>query len=283
MTPDLSGLQPGGGFDNGPVIQAALDYAATHGMVVQMPAGSYHVATGIIIPPAVTLRGAGRWATVIDSQDKDISTVSLSPANDSGCTEGMTILGRNDPSAGCCPLTIPFGANNFLIRDVIAWFGVCALYVAGSDGTFDNCAFGESFGFAAVASNGANWWDRVKIDSTAPYGGPNYVGWFHGATKNDGPVENHFSLCDFSGPYPGGAISINDEFPLSVTSFEGCCFGGDVVINSHHWTGLGSGCEIGGAVTNRSPNPLSATGCFAFAPTVISGAKAVDLSCVNVS
>jgi hypothetical protein len=151
-----------------PVFQAAVNALnAAGGGTLLVPPGIFAVH-GLTLPGNITLRGAGKTATYLQSWSTDATVVALSGGN--GGLEYMTVFGKgvnNDTSSfGATQAALTVAGIENVIRSVRVWGGYYALYVTGVDNSFYDVNADLSYGPANVATVGANWYVRCKFDHT---------------------------------------------------------------------------------------------------------------------
>lgn len=259
-----------GGPDCTAAIQGQIDYMASNyaGGAVLAPMGVFHVSNGgVIIKDGVQLIGSGQNSTIIRS-DVDSKVVSFHVNAKRGCAmENIFIVGHQNQATiqPACFVGTDVAA---IIRDCTIWFGSAGLHMQGSDGYVENCfIMGCGIG---VLSNGANWYIRDKIDWAGAFSPAH--GFYQAAPAAGLLMENHFSQCDFSGPFTDSAVTIADGSNTSaVTFFEGCVFSSPIKINQAKATNIAN-CELGSTVIqNNSTGPLIVVGNYGFPSIAVTG------------
>lgn len=239
-------------------IQAAINSrAACGGGVVEVEAGNYF-CPGLYLPAQVSLRGEGQNVSLLQSLSYDSTVLTLGAGSFHGVRD-LSIFGRNDPSTGTNAVVMPAGVVSAVFRDCMIWLGYSAVYTQSIDCLFDNCYIGNSYHGAAITSNGANWYQRCKIDSLGACvvgGKPTpYYAFLQGASATGLIAENHFNMCDLSGDYDLSVL-IDDSFNQAVTDFSGCVMSAPISVAGAKATFI-RGCELGGDVSNSHGAPMT--------------------------
>src|SRR5216684_5908169 len=169
---NVADFGPIGQASDSAVFQLAINaVAAASGGVVLIPAGTFAVS-GLTLPGNVILRGAGKFATTLQSWYVDANVLTIS--GNAGGVEHLTIFGKgvnNDTGAlGAASNALVVGGVENVIRSIRVWGGNYAIYVTGTDNSFYDLNTGESYSNANVATVGANWYIRCKFDHV-PVGG----------------------------------------------------------------------------------------------------------------
>lgn len=235
-----------------------------------LPAGSYNVDT-IVIPNGVELIGEGQFTTTVYGR-------VVFPANQfPGRLENLCVAAPNSMQINA--VQVEHGCVGVIIRDVRALGGYSALYIAGTDCHISNCYFGDSGGTAAVVSNGANWYERCKIDSQSNPGW--YAGFLQGEYSGDGVAENHFTDCDFSGPYTF-SIYIDDAHSQAITVFNGAVMSAPCFVGHAKWTAF-LGCELTARIENAGGAPCTVANCWAASAMKVIGSNLYKSNNVNIT
>lgn len=134
--------------------------------------GNYWVPGGIIIPQGVILEGDTAEGTFIQDWHGHSNVVSMSAQWAE--VRDLAIYGAGTNSApgpamvpNCNALQV--GGVHNRVSNVRAWGGFVSLWAHGVDSLFDNNDFAMGYGPANIATGGANWYLRNKVDH-APTG-----------------------------------------------------------------------------------------------------------------
>ncbi len=265
--------------DNSVAFQKAIDYMANtySGGHVLISPGNYCLHHGIVIKNSVQLVGSGIGCTLLHSKQHDINTVTFDGSCFQASLSNIFVCGYEGPNPQTNCITV---ARNVpvIIRDVYAWNGYNGIYTQGIDGLYDNIfAAGQICG---IASNGANWYRRVKMDQLDA-GKPSSWGFLHGSIFEGEIMENDFEQCDFSGPF-SYSIFIDDSTvaPQAKMTFgAGCVFSQRIHVGKAQWTGWNN-CEFSGAAFDNG-SPATITGCKSFRPITV--ANAVKAANINIT
>ena len=265
----LAGLDPTWATDCTRAIQEAIDYlyAGFHGGTIWLPPGKYLVR-GLILKGAVTLRGHGRCCTLIGSQQDDQTVVVLDESVEYGGLRDLFVCGYQAADARNSNAVIVERNVPALIRDCHIVGGNSALYTKGCDGSYEDL-FVSGWALACILSQGANWFRRVKADTT----GANRPQWgfYQGAPLMPGVMENHFDQCDFSGEFSNGSVLVDDGGTrVSITVFEGCVTSSPIALSSAQHTTF-SAHEFGSPDMEISGS-VAITGSYAFQPMYVPAA-----------
>ncbi len=214
-----------GAADDSAVFQAAIDAVEdAGGGVLLVPSGVYAVH-GLTLPGGVILRGVGRDATYLQSWYADFTV--LTTAGDRGGVEDLTIYGKGvNVDVGTFGATQPafvVGGVENVIRNVLVWGGVYALYCTGGDNTFYDVNASSGYGAANVATIGADWYIRCKFDHTttsvAPTDSVPFAAWaaLTAYTSGQVRVSGGYALCCItSGTSAAGAPTLKN-YGISIT------------------------------------------------------------------
>jgi len=235
---------------------------------VRVPPGNYCLHNGIIIKNSVQLIGSGIGCTLLHSKQYNVNTVTFDASCFQASIEKMLVCGYEGPDPQTNTITVARNVS-ILIRDVYAWMGYSGIYTQGCDCTFDNLFVAGQI--CGVASNGASWYRRVKIDSLYP-GKPSTWGLLHGSIFEGQIMENDFEQCDFSGDYTY-SVFIDDSTSQPQAKFTfgtGCVLSSRVHVGKAQWTGWNNVEFSGVGFDNGSPATI--VGCKSFAPMTVANA-----------
>lgn len=158
-----------GTADDSSVFTLAINAAsAAGGGTINIPAGVF-AARGLHLPNGVTLQGAGKNATYLQSWYVDNFVVSIDGTK-AGIAD-LTIYGKGvngDTGAfgAVNPALYVTGIENN-IRRVLIGGGVYPLYITGSDNLFEDVNADAGYGLANWTIIGsANWFIRCKMDNS---------------------------------------------------------------------------------------------------------------------
>lgn len=267
VTPQMFGGFPGGACTT--PIQNAIDFAnGRSGGIVFIPIPGSYFATSLVQKGSVRLMGCSRNGVLIDGSSSNTNTLTFDATCTYASMENMTITGYTNVAATTNAVTIAQGVP-VVLRDCSIFGGSAGLFTQGVDGYVNNCFI---MGYVnGIVSNGANWYERVKIDNSGavtPVGG-----FLQGSYYTTGVAENTFIACDFSGPFTTYSIKIDDAGQhSSIAKFgSGCVISDPIIINSAKGT-MFIGCEFGSASFTVGTNPTAISACFALTTIVVSGA-----------
>jgi Pectate lyase superfamily protein len=276
----VTGCDPTGATDNSAPIQCAVDYMATTygGGNIWLPwGGSYLIKSPIVLKNSVTLKGQGR-NTLLTAGPNDTGIVVF----DSSCSyagiRDLFIAGFQNAASQTNAVTV---ARNVpvLIKDCHIWGGNSALYTQGIDGEINNCCI-AGWSFASIVSNGANWYERCKIDQGAV---PCTYAFYQGTPiPGASSAENHFTDCDFSGSYQSSVMIAEGSANMAVSVFTGCVFSSPINLISANYTSF-VGAEFGSPIFNLGTGDASIVGSKSFAPMTVSSRVKLSPSNVNIS
>ncbi|MGM4886340.1 glycosyl hydrolase family 28-related protein [Tardiphaga sp. 11_C7_N12_6] len=270
------GVKGDGTTNDTPAIQAAIDfvYATVGGGIVKIPAGVCNTTATVTIKGGVRLIGAGKSVSYISGFGTNVLTLSFGPTCIRGCAiEDLTVQGYYNANSALVTNNAVFVEENIpaYIMNCRVWYGAAALFTKGVDGTYFNSWFIGCID--AVVSNGANWYERCILDTNGSFGAYRYA--FSQGTKFSAASsqENHFTDCDFSGPFTESVhiSGSNTVTPYTVTSFENCVFSSPMSIQAAYWTSF-VGCEFGSSsfTLNGAPGgTVSVVGCAGIGTTVV--------------
>lgn len=209
---------PTGGTDSTTAIQCHINYMYTTygGGSVFIPCGSYLIsggATGLLVKGGVALHGGGMACTNIEvATDSNVITFDASTCSRGAGLFDAFVLGYHNAATATDAVIV--GSNcNPIVRDDYIWYGTVAFNTSGIDGVIQN-VFACGYAYC-IASNGANWYDRVKMDSIG-FSPTNYA--FEQVTNATG-MENHFNNSDFSCGC-NGSVVIADGHNNSITGIS---------------------------------------------------------------
>ncbi|MDR6659780.1 hypothetical protein J2W51_002350 [Tardiphaga robiniae] len=235
--------------NDAPALQAAVDfvYALYVGGIVKLPGSICKVTSTVTIKGGVRLIGAGTSVTYISGFLTNVVAVTFGSTCIRGCSiEDMTVSGYYNANTALVTNNAVVVEENVpaYIMNCKVWYGAAALYTKGVDGTYFNSWFIGCID--GVVSNGANWYNRCILDTNGSFGSYRYAFLQGPKFAAASSQENHFTDCDFSGPfdksvYIGGSNSVT---PYTVTSFENCVFSAGINIQASYWSSF-IGCEFG--------------------------------------
>ncbi len=221
---NVADFGPIGQASDSAVFQLAINaVAAASGGVVLIPAGTFAVS-GLTLPGNVILRGAGKFATTLQSWYVDANVLTIS--GNAGGVEHLTIFGKgvnNDTGAlGAASNALVVGGVENVIRSIRVWGGNYAIYVTGTDNSFYDLNTGESYSNANVATVGANWYIRCKFDHV-PVGGVTdlvpFAAWAATTAYTVGKVRTTggYALCCTVGGTSGGSAPTVKNYGINIT------------------------------------------------------------------
>jgi hypothetical protein len=263
-----NGAVPDGVTDNGPIIQAAVDWLYNNygGGRLWLPHPGNYMCRNLVLKGSVTLLGHGRGNTSLQSQNADFSVVTLDASVNYGGFKHLFVIGFTDHAAKTNAVNV---ADNVpaIIDDCSIWGGSSALFTRGMDGRYSNL-FLLGWGFANLVSNGANWYSNVKMDDAAH--APRWA-FYQGTPVMLGVMENTFVQCDFSGAFSDGSVGIYDGgTSTALTRFLGCITSHPIKIGGSKHTGF-TNHEFGSPVFVNASGTVSVAGSYAFSPMTIPG------------
>ena len=203
--------------DDTAAIQCYLNYMYTtnNGGFVFFPPGNYKVTSTLTVKGTTTLAGAGDGVSELTG-NADFTLLAFDNTVSNGGMRDIFIAGYQNTGATYNTVTV---ANNvpIVFRNCHIWGGTFALSTGGTDGYIDNCfilGWGTTGG--DIVSTGANWYQRVKLDTSSNSVAYAFV---QNTCFNASPCENHFNESDFSGNYGTASIQVNDAYSfLTVAS-----------------------------------------------------------------
>jgi hypothetical protein len=271
LNPDGSltvvGADPSGATDSAPAIQAAVDwlFSTYGGGTLWLPPGGNYQCRNLTLKGGVMLRSHGRACTTLQSQNADFAVVNLDGTVNYGGLSGLFVVGYTNANATTNAVNVAANVPA-VIEDCSIWGGASALNTSGCDGRYRNL-FVAGWSFANIVSNGANWFDNVKADTT----GDNRPMWgfYQGTPALPGVMENTFSLCDFSGDFSRGSISIQDGgSQTALTRFIGCVASGYVELGGAKHT-IFVAQEFGSPAFSHNSGTLNVVASYGFTPTYV--------------
>lgn len=251
--------------------QANFMFSTYGGGIVFFPPGNYRITSNIVIQGNTCLIGTGDQATSITNTTSDFTLLTFAANANDACLQGIFIAGDQNTASTAPTVSVLAGALGVVFRDCHIWGGSAAFNTAAVDGYMDNCfllAFNSTG--TSLVSTGANWYQRVKIDTS-------------GATISNGFVqntcvfapnvcENHFVMSDFSGAFNITSFQINDVNAITVISDS--VFSSPIQIIAAKATAL-NGNEIGSTtLVANSTGPLIMSGNIGLASITASGSAA---------
>jgi hypothetical protein len=277
------GARLNGATDDTIAAQDAIDIAdAAGGMFVSFPPGNCKITSALTVNGSTTVRGCGETVSAISTSGDHTALIfpdGVGPA----VLENIGIYGAT--SGPPTSILVGVGENALVhMRNCRIWGGGTALLNEGVDGEILNC-FIAGCGVGAVEgsliSNGANWYIRCKIDTI---GIATTNAYLQGTPISLISVaENHFTQCDFSGPYTNSVKIIDGGTNSALTVFEGCVFSAPININEARWTSF-IGCEIGSATFVANGASVSVVGSYGFGAITITGTGTKSLAGnINIS
>lgn len=250
-------------------IQAALHDVANGGKLI-IP-GMSRVSQQTVISKSITLEGYGVLSGLNSQSDINVLDFQAGPDMDTCFIEKMSIYGGQNANAQHNVVAIE--KNQCVhMRDLRVWGGFSALYDLGVDGRRYNCFFsGAATNGGAVTSQGANWWDCVKMDQAFGrqawaflQGGP--------PTGGSGVLENHFDMCDFSGDYDNSLLIDDGGTQTAVSGFTHSVFSSPITIARARWTGFSGTCEFGAGISAGN-NPVTVGDSYGFGGVTVTGTQ----------
>jgi Pectate lyase superfamily protein len=262
-----------------------MNTAPLYGGIVYFPPGTYEINSQITVNGGVMLLGAGQTATVIDASGADFRAIWFNSAAQGAGLQNMTVNGYANSAASNNLVRVGNGNVGLIFRDCQLYGGYFALDMNGVDNLIENCFIsGWGSGGGGVISTGANWYLRDKIDTGgSPSQTPAYAFLQNASSFISGVVENHFILCDFSGPYTY-SIYIADGTNEAITDVAGSVMSAPIAVTGAKAT-LFEHDEIGsGSFTiNSGAGNASLMGNYAFTSTSIAGGGTNWKSCGNTN
>lgn len=244
-------------------------YTTYSGGTVYLPCGVYLVSgggTGWLDKGGVMIQGGGNGCTTLKvATDSNVLTFDAATCIHGAGIKDVFVLGYQNSSA--TQHTIEVGANcNPVIEDDYVWNGAVAINTSGIDGHIINVfACGYQY---CIASVGANWYDRVKMDSP----GYNPTQYAFEQFSNATGMENHFQGSDFTCACLGSFV-IADGHNNSITGIMNSVFDSPIGITNAKFVQLVAD-EVGSTAFTVSAGTLMMVATGAFASTTISGAGA---------
>lgn len=276
LNPDGSltvvGADPSGATDSTAAIQAAVDwlYNTYGGGSLWLLPGNYQ-CRNLTLRGGVKLRGHGRACTTLQSQNADFAVINLDGTVNYGGFEGLFVVGYTNAAATTNAVNVAANVPA-VIEDCNIWGGASALNTSGCDGRYRNL-FVSGWSFANIVSNGANWFDNVKADTG---GNRPLWGFYQGVPALPGVMENTFSMCDFSGDFARGSISIQDGgTQTALTRFMGCVASGYVELGGAKHT-IFVAQEFGSPAFAHNSGTLDVAASYGFMPMVVNGSVAAN-------
>lgn len=237
---------------------------------VYLPTGKYNIGKGINIPSKVSLIGEGQDTILYGKISFESDSIYSS-------LESLRLVGPTDPKYNA--IHVPKGCVGHIFRDLVVSGGYSALYIKGTDCLLSNCFLGDILGRAVILSNGANWYERCKIDSYIE--SKECTAFLQGDSIDPMMLqENHFTDCDFSGPY-SESIQIKDYYKLAISVFNGCIFSAPVKIDGAKWTAF-STCEFGANINNYDSSACTVSSSFGVVPVKAIG-NILKANNINIS
>lgn len=265
------GATGNGSVSDDTTIQNAINYMYTTygGGVVYLPPGNYLITTGITIKGTVRVIGAGEYTTYLNGFATNVNTVTFDSSCTRGCgLENINVQGYANVAATTNAIVVSQNVPA-VMTNVIGWYGSAGLFTQGIDGCHTNCWFIGSVN--GIVSSGANWYNRCIVDSNGSFS--SYQSGFIQGVKYGGATsqENHFVMCDFSGPFTNSVAihGSNVATPFTISVFEGCIMSAPIDILGAYWTSL-IGCELAGNVVlnGSTGGNCSVVGCAAIGTTL---------------
>lgn len=282
----LTGVDHTGATDsatkNTEIIQSAIDSIFNNygGGYLWLPRPGNYQSNGLIMKGSITLRGHGPRNTLLGSVANNVNQIIFDTSVQQGGLRDLFIAGQQSATSTSNAVTVQDNVP-VIIRDCYIWGGSSALYTRGIDGTIENC-FILGWGFANIVSNGANWFKRVKADTS---GNPVQHGFYQGTPVPVGPpgsvMENHFEQCDFSGNFQKSVSIIDGNTHTAISVFEGCVFNSPIDLSQAMHTSF-IGCEFGAGDFNPGNGTLSIVGSVKLGArlSISSGEKAGNVNII---
>lgn len=247
-------------------IQAAIDHVNQKfaGGVVFFPPGVYVVSAPLQLHGAVYLKGSGFNVTIVTAFG-DHTILNFNADSSHSKLEDLYIVGRfnnaNTANTVVIADNVPVYFSDFRI-----WGGLHALENRGIDGNFYNgFILGGSANGGCLLSVGANWYDRMKLDTS---GLPLAYAYRQltvppGATS----AENHWVQSDFSGQFTH-SIRLEDTAGSGLTAFTNCVISSPTLITGGRHARFTS-CEFGAGISSSAP--ISVVSSYGFGPISVTG------------
>lgn len=275
----VAGIDHTNVINSQPVIQAAIDriYNDYGGGHLWLPRpGMFRLNSGIVLKGGVKLFGHNKEKCILFGQHADIDTLTLDASCRYAGASDLFVAGYSGQNPTKNAVTIAANVPAQFERCNL-WGGLSALKNSGVDGEFYGCFIaGNANAAACVTSNGANWYERCKID-TAGFAVTN--AFVQGTGAIPGVMENHFTDCDFSGTFTRSVLINDGATNTAITVFTGGVFSSPVVITNHH-SSIFTGCEFGS--TFSTPGNTTVTGCVKLGSAMTAG-NAAKAGNVNIS
>lgn len=228
-------------------LQNTINYMNTTfgGGTVFLPPGIYKT-TGITVKGKVRIVGCGRDISYISGFVSNTNTVTFDSSCTRGCSlEDLTVYGYYNPNVALVSGNAIVISQNIpvFLKSITAWYGNAGLFTQGIDGHYFDCWFNGCQD--CVVSTGANWYNRVVMDSNGSFASQRYSFWqglgFTGADSQ----ENSFVMCDLSGNFTK-SVYLLDSFSATyvVSKFTSCVFSAPIDIENAYFTSF-NGCEFG--------------------------------------
>jgi hypothetical protein len=266
----VSGADPTAATDSAPAIQAAIDWLSTNygGGKLWLPRpGSYKVSSTLVLKGGVELLGHSRELTSI-TVDHDIGVLNFDASCRYAAVRDIFLTGFTSASSGSNAVSVAVGVPVNISRCKI-WGGSSALWNRGIDGTIENC-FISGWGLASILSNGANWYKRVKADTS---GQPCQNGFYQGTPLPGlGVMENHFEQCDFSGQYTNSVYIGDGGTQTAYSAFSLCVFSAPIRMIGAKHTAFDN-CAIGSPTFQLSSGTCNIVGSYGYSAMSVPGAS----------
>jgi len=256
-----------GSTDDTTAIQCQITFmnVTFGGGTVFFPCATYHVTATLTVPGGVRLKGAGRNCAVVSAGNNDVEVLNFTGGgNTYGGLEDMWIVGDLLGGALTKNLVVVNVNTPVVFRNCMLWGGNFALQSDGVDGSFTDCfIMGTGSSGGGIHSLGANWYQRVKLDTIGVT-----VAFGYQQGPNAAVMENHFINSDFSGSFSSNSVSIVDSNNQAVTTFQGSVFSNSINITGGKYT-MFVGDEFG--VASASSVNMSIVGSFGFSALTMTG------------
>lgn len=259
--------------DDTAAIQCQINYmnATFSGGAVYFPCGTYHTTSTLTVPGAVVLQGEQRTCAIISVGNNDVEVLNFTGgSNTYGGMNNIWIVGDNAGGSLTKNAVVVSTNTPIVFYNCMIWGGNFALQEDGDDGSISDCfIMGTGTSGGGIISTGANWYNRVKLDTIGFTVSVAYQQNTFSAIQ-----ENHFTASDFSGSLTNSII-ISDADSNAITTITNSVFSSPISITGGRYT-MFTGDEFGGAVA--SGVNLSIVGSYGLTALTMTGAGARSCS-----